>query len=69
MEFGVKEIDGEPVFVLRAQDRIAANVIRFWAGTAQQGGSPHAKIGDALRDADRFDAWAAGHPERVKQPD
>lgn len=48
---------GEPIFILRGQDQIAAEVIRFWARRATQEGVDAAKVADALDDAKAFDAW------------
>ncbi len=47
----------EPVFILRAQDRLAATVVRDWAEYARNNGCGEAKIAEALRLADAMDAW------------
>jgi hypothetical protein len=47
----------EPVFILRAQDKLAAELVRDWAERAERAGSPHAKVIDALACADAMDAW------------
>jgi hypothetical protein len=57
----------EPLFVLRAQDLIAAPLIRLWADWAGRMNSP--KHLDALAVADEFDRWARTHPDRMKWPD
>ena len=59
-----KATDDEPVFVLRAQDKLAPGLIRQWAAMAHALGTSQAKIGAALDLADKMDAW----PER-KYPD
>jgi hypothetical protein len=59
--------DDEPVFVLRAQDKIAAPLIRLWADWAEREGSP--KSLDAMAIADEFERWARNHPQRMKWPD
>lgn len=49
--------EDEPVFLLRAQDPVAASVVRLWADeTEQRGGDP--AIVKAARDhADEMDLW------------
>jgi hypothetical protein len=46
--------EDEPVFLLRAQDHVAAEAVRFWA-SLQPGGSELAKL--ARRHAEAMDAW------------
>ncbi|MDP3936832.1 MAG: hypothetical protein Q8R92_01705 [Deltaproteobacteria bacterium] len=49
--------EGEPVFLLRAQDQVAAEVVRFWARLHElQGGDPGMVL-VAREQADRMDAW------------
>lgn len=55
---------GEPIFVLRARDPLAAILVQQWASMARAGGTPRAKVSEALRIADDMDAW----PEK-KHPD
>ena len=57
----------EPLFVLRAQDLIAAPLIRLWADWAERVRSP--KSLDTMAVADEFDRWARAHPDRMKWPD
>jgi hypothetical protein len=48
----------EPVFVLRAHDRLAADTIRHWAGLRRmQRGPSDAKAIEALECANQMDAW------------
>lgn len=47
----------EPVFVLRAQDPSAAQAVREWAHLALQAGAPESIVEQALRQAERMDAW------------
>lgn len=54
----------EPVFLLRAQDLNAAEVVRFWAFLAQESGADENTIKSALAQADAMDAWP-----RKKTPD
>lgn len=57
------ELDGEPVFLLRAQDRLAPMVVRAWAAAAIDAGLP-GMADEALRIADAMEQW----PDR-KVPD
>lgn len=47
---------GEPVFLLRAKDPLAAQTVRLWAAMAQleHGGE---KVAEARHLADEMDAW------------
>jgi hypothetical protein len=54
------EADGEPVFLLRAQDIYAADTVRYWAGRVT---NPEMKQ-QAEAKADSMEAW----PEH-KEPD
>lgn len=47
----------EPVFVLCARDRVAADVVRHWADLAWRSGSKAAKVGEARELADRMERW------------
>ena len=49
----MKADDTEPIFVLRAQDSLAAAVVRFWADEAEKAGSNPAKIIRAITKAAR----------------
>lgn len=48
---------GEPVFVIRARDRVSAATVRAWAALAHRAGSPDALIEQALAQADAMEAW------------
>ena len=48
---------GEPVFILRGKDALAAQTVRAWAALAQQSGVPVAVVEQALRQADVMEAW------------
>ena len=52
-----KAKDDEPIFVLRAQDRLAADAVRHWADRAEQSGSTPAKVAEAREIADAMDRW------------
>lgn len=54
----------EPIFVLRAQDKLAATVVRDWCDRAHNAGVNREKIMEARAIADLMDAW----PNR-KKPD
>ncbi len=59
-----KAADDEPLFVLRAQDKLAPVLIRLWASLAEMGGLHPAKARDARLIADEMELW----PNR-KMPD
>lgn len=63
-----KAADNEPVFVLRAQDLIAPQIVDKWAGVAKVWGCPEAKTLDAKAVAQAMRDWQAAHPE-TKAPD
>ena len=54
----------EPVFVLRAQDRLAPYAVRMWAQLARSHGVTGQKINEAARLADAMEYW-----ENRKIPD
>jgi len=64
-----KASDSEPVFVLRAQDALAPQVIRHWAYKALQMGTPLEKVREALNSAQQMEEWQYVHRARVKRPD
>ncbi len=47
----------EPLFVLRAQDALAPNIVRSWASLAEQQGTPPEKVREARELADQMEAW------------
>lgn len=47
----------EPLFVLRAQDILAPEVVRDWAHRARAANVDPAKVVDALNIADRMEEW------------
>ena len=53
----MKADDSEPIFVLRAQDSLAAAVVRFWADEAAKAGANAAKIAEAREVADAMERW------------
>lgn len=60
-----KAADDEPVFVLRAQDRLAPRVIRYWASRATVAGVPAGKVNEAYALAAQMEAWQATHTAKV----
>lgn len=55
---GVVEIGAdEPLFLLRAQDILAADMVRAWAKRLEQLGGDHNAIEHARRRADVMDGW------------
>jgi hypothetical protein len=54
-----KAADNEPIFVLRANDELAEQVVRHWAARAAVAGVPGAKVKEALDVADAMRAWPA----------
>lgn len=59
-----KAADDEPLFILRAQDKLAPATVRMWAHWAQRGSVSAEKIGEAYKLAGAMEAW----PNR-KMPD
>ena len=49
--------DGEPIFVLRGQDILAADIIRRWADIASQEGISSEKYKHAQEKIADFEAW------------
>jgi hypothetical protein len=49
--------ENEELFVLRAQDVLAPQVIRHWAGLAELGGTNPEIVLEALQCAQRMEAW------------
>lgn len=52
-----KVSDDEPIFVLRAQDKLAPMVVRYWAELAEAEGTPAEKVDEAVAHADVMEAW------------
>jgi hypothetical protein len=59
-----KAADNEPLFVMRAQDALAPELVREWANRAEANGCPAEKTAGARQLADQMEAW----PNR-KMPD
>ena len=53
-----KAADDEPVFVLRAQDMLAPDIVREWAHQAGLFlGNNHPKVQESLKLADLMEQW------------
>lgn len=52
-----KVADDEPIFVLRAQDTLAAELVRQWADKVEAIGGASAKVTEARQCAALMDAW------------
>lgn len=55
----------EPIFVLRAQDKLAPNLVRMWAASAASQGTPYEKTREGRELADRMEQWQAEHGSKV----
>lgn len=56
--------EDEPVFLLRGQDRYAAEAVRAWADNVEAGGGDPEIVRLAREQADSMDAWV-----KHKDPD
>lgn len=52
-----KVADDEPIFVLRAQDKLAPILVRLWCELADLHGADLPKIQGAMELADKMEAW------------
>lgn len=59
----------EPVFVLRAQDKLAPAMVRIWAELADLSGVAPAKTDEAKSLSYEMEEWQAENPRHVKIPD
>jgi hypothetical protein len=59
-----KAADDEPIFILRAQDIHAADLVEKWAIWARAGNTPDDKVEEAFRVVEAMRAWP-----KHKQPD
>lgn len=58
-----KASDDEPLFVLRAHDRLAPATVRDWAHRAKGLGVRQEKVNDAMEAALQMEIWQKNHPE------
>jgi hypothetical protein len=52
-----KAAEDEPVFVLRAQDAFASDLVRLWASRAALNNAPPEKVAEAVKLAEAMEAW------------
>ena len=52
-----KVADNEPIFVLRAQDRLAPGLVRAWAMQAEAHGCAPDKLREAYELAEAMEQW------------
>ncbi|HEV7717148.1 MAG TPA: hypothetical protein VGO53_16235 [Steroidobacteraceae bacterium] len=57
--------DDEPIFVLRAKDKLAPLMVRSWVHLAAAEGTPNGKIAQALEVATQMEAWGREHGSKV----
>lgn len=62
-------LEGEPIFVLRAQDKIAPSLVRAWADDAARHDADPIKSIGALKICNEMIVWQIANPGRVKLPD
>ena len=55
----------EPMFVLRAQDTSAPDMVRHWARLALELGAPVAKVNEAYECAIAMETWQLKHSCKV----
>lgn len=57
--------EDEPLFVLRAQDILAPEIVREWAFRAVAAGTPIEKVDEARRVADAMENYQITHRKKV----
>lgn len=57
--------ENEPVFVLRAQDTLAPEVVREWAFRAAHVGASREKVAEARKLADEMEDWQIANMKKV----
>lgn len=60
-----KAADEEPLFVLRAQDKLAPEIVMEWAHRALAAGTPIAKVEEARRCAQEMEEWQIANEAKV----
>ena len=55
----------EPIFVLRAQDMLAPEIVREWAFRAEHQGSPPDKVAEARHCADQMEQWQIANWKKI----
>lgn len=59
----------EPVFVLRARDKLSVQAIAHYMQLAEEAGSPERHVAMAAGTATVFQEWQDAHPDQVRTPD
>lgn len=57
--------DDEPIFVLKAHDKLAPEIVREWAYRAMVAGTPQVKVDEARRLADEMENWQVANGRKV----
>ena len=57
--------DDEPLFVIRAKDKLGPTTVRVWAALAVEEDVPQEKIDEALELAEQMIAWQGIHGKKV----
>jgi hypothetical protein len=57
--------DNEPIFVLRAKDKLAPNVVRRWAAEAGINGASQEKVEEAFELATKMEVWASQNGSKL----
>ena len=60
-----KAADDEPIFVLRAKDVLAPQVVEQWADAAERHGTPEAKVAEARALAVQMRVWQISHVAKI----
>lgn len=60
--------EDEPIFVLRAQDRVAPHAVRAWTMFAEQCGADSPTVGSGIRNEADMIVWQDKNPLKVKIP-
>ncbi len=59
----------EPIFTVRAQDKLSRSVLHFWImRLVDEGGDPE-KVAKGVAHLRAIEAWQKANPDRVKIPD
>ncbi len=57
--------DDEPVFLLRAQDKLAPGIVAKWASDARAAGASEEIVGAAFRHARAMQIWQNEHGMKI----
>jgi hypothetical protein len=58
----------EPLFLLRARDRLASHALAYYAALCEDDGCTHGQVEGAKNALARFLVFRRMHPDRMKQP-